>query len=97
MYRAHSWNLREEVASGQTQTRHEQREGRHAPLGHGGDVVRVALDEVREVLAEEMLAAMPVEDVATRLGYAEASSFIHAFKRWKGVTPSTYTKHLRPH
>jgi len=42
----------------------------------------------------ELLAkgAVPVEDVAVRLGYAEASSFIHAFKRWKGVTPTAYVR-----
>jgi AraC-like DNA-binding protein len=65
-------------------------------LDDAGTTFRALLDEVREVLAEELLTAMPVDDVATRLGYAEASSFIHAFKRWKGVTPATYTKARRP-
>jgi AraC-like DNA-binding protein len=54
------------------------------------------LDEVRESLAERMLATgrLTVEDVAQRLGYAEASSFIHAFKRWKGTTPAAYVREL---
>ena len=47
------------------------------------------LDEVRLQLAERMLATglLSVEDVALRLGYAEASSFIHAFRRLTGRTP----------
>lgn len=54
-----------------------------------GTSYRALLDEIREALAEELLRAgtMSVEEVAERLGYAESSSFIHAFKRWKGVTP----------
>ncbi len=56
------------------------------------------LDEVREALAEEMLATglLGVEDVAQRLGYAEASSFIHAFKRWKGRTPTQWGAESSP-
>ena len=63
-------------------------------LAEEGTSFRALLDEVREALAEELLArgAIPVEDVAVRLGYAEASSFIHAFKRWKGVTPVAFTR-----
>ncbi|MFD5177576.1 AraC family transcriptional regulator [Nocardia sp. NPDC058379] len=49
-------------------------------------------DEVRVTLAEQMLrsGALSVEDIAIRLGYAEAASFTHAFKRWKGVTPTGF-------
>ncbi|WP_459710705.1 AraC family transcriptional regulator [Actinophytocola sp. KF-1] len=63
-------------------------------LEEEGTSFRALLDEVREALAEELLTmgAVPVEDVAVRLGYAEASSFIHAFKRWKGVTPTAYVR-----
>ncbi len=32
----------------------------------------------------------PGDEVAERLGYSEASSFVHAFKRWKGVAPGAY-------
>jgi AraC-like DNA-binding protein len=66
-------------------------------LEEEGTTFRALLDEVREALAEELLAAgaVPVEDVATRLGYAEASSFIHAFKRWKGVTPTAFAQRRR--
>ena len=48
------------------------------------------LDEAREPLAHDLLATgLRVEDVAHRLGYAEAASFIHAFRRWTGRTPGS--------
>ncbi|MEC3913462.1 AraC family transcriptional regulator [Nocardia sp. CDC160] len=63
-------------------------------LDAAGTSYRQLLDEVRRALAEEMLTATPlsVSDVAIRLGYAEASTFIHAFKRWTGTTPSVYRR-----
>lgn len=49
-------------------------------------------DEVRQALAEDLLAMprLPLSKIADRLGYAEPSSFIHAFKRWTGLTPSAF-------
>lgn len=63
-------------------------------LEESGTSFRALLDEVREALAEELLTtgALSIEDVAVRLGYAEASSFIHAFKRWKGITPAAFVR-----
>lgn len=59
-----------------------------------GTRYQALLDEVRQALAEEMLRTgfLSVEDVAQRLGYAESSSFIHAFKRWRGETPAQYRR-----
>ena len=59
-------------------------------LADAGTSYRALLDEVRHTLAEELLATgrLRVEDVALRLGYAEASSFILAFRRWTGRTPA---------
>ncbi|OBK11879.1 AraC family transcriptional regulator [Mycobacterium asiaticum] len=59
---------------------------------------RDLLEEVHRVLAEELLAtgALSVEDVALRLGYAEATSFIAAFKRWTGTTPARYQRSVAP-
>lgn len=63
-------------------------------LDASGTSYRALLDEVRRALAEEMLTATPlsVSDVAIRLGYAEASTFIYAFKRWTGTTPASYRR-----
>lgn len=63
-------------------------------LAEAGTGYQQLLDEVRQALAEEMLATgvLTVEDVAQRLGYAEASSFIHAFKRWRGMTPARFQR-----
>ncbi|MFI6171188.1 AraC family transcriptional regulator [Nocardia sp. NPDC051052] len=63
-------------------------------LDAAGTSYRALLDEVRRALAEEMLSATPlsVSDVAIRLGYAESSTFIYAFKRWTGATPASYRR-----
>lgn len=55
-------------------------------------------DEVRRMLATEFLAIghLPVELIAERLGYANATSFINAFKRWYGVTPHVYRRRTDP-
>lgn len=49
-------------------------------------------DEVRYTLADEWLSGsdLSVEHIAEMLGYAEATSFINAFKRWTGCTPHAY-------
>jgi AraC-like DNA-binding protein len=53
---------------------------------------RQLVEQTREQLAEELLtsARLSVEEVAARLGYRNASAFIAAFKRWKGVPPGGY-------
>ncbi|MBM7059264.1 AraC family transcriptional regulator [Pseudomonas sp. UL073] len=62
-------------------------------LEEQGTSFRQLQDEVREVLAEELLATgLSLEEIAARLGYGEASNFSHAFKRWKGVSPQHYRR-----
>ncbi len=34
----------------------------------------------------------PVSDIAARVGYADATVFSRAFKRWTGVSPQQYRK-----
>lgn len=61
-------------------------------LNEEGTSFRALLDEVRQTLSEELLdhTDMTTEQVAARLGYAEAASFIRAFRRWKGCPPQEY-------
>lgn len=63
-------------------------------LSEEGIGFRALQDEVRQALAEDMLKAggLSLEEIAERLGYGELSNFIHAFKRWKGVTPGRYQR-----
>lgn len=57
-----------------------------------GTSFRQLQEEVRQVLAEELLAAtnLHMEEIAERLGYGDVSNFLRAFKRWKGQSPGVY-------
>ena len=62
-------------------------------LTREGTSYRELVEEVREELAEQLLfSPMKVDSIARRLGYADSSSFIAAFKRWKGVPPRGYAR-----
>ncbi|OBJ50143.1 AraC family transcriptional regulator [Mycobacterium sp. 1423905.2] len=67
-------------------------------LAEENTTFRDLVEEVHRFLAEELLAtgALSVEDIALRLGYAEATSFIAAFKRWTGTTPARYQRSTAP-
>jgi AraC-like DNA-binding protein len=49
-------------------------------------------DDVRAKMAEELLrgSKLKINEVSALLGYATATTFISAFKRWKGVTPLAF-------
>lgn len=51
-------------------------------------------EETREALAEELLRVpgLSLDEVAQRLGYGEVSSFVHAFRRWKGTSPRRFAR-----
>ncbi|MGW4092933.1 AraC family transcriptional regulator [Nocardia sp. NPDC004750] len=69
-------------------------------LNEEGTSFRALLDEVRQTMSEVLLAHtdMTTEQVAARLGYAEAASFIRAFRRWQGCPPQTFrTRGRRSH
>ncbi|UUW88028.1 AraC family transcriptional regulator [Pimelobacter simplex] len=63
-------------------------------LQDAGMSYRTLLDEVRALAAERLLAdpGLTLDDIAERLGYAEATSLVVAYRRWTGRTP----RGLRP-
>ncbi|HYH99817.1 helix-turn-helix transcriptional regulator [Hyalangium sp.] len=50
------------------------------------------LDAVREELAQVYVreSKLPLGEVAYLLGYSELSTFLRAFRRWTGKTPSQF-------
>lgn len=58
-------------------------------LGERGLSFRDVVEQVRERHARVYLANadLSIAEIAQRLGYAEVSAFLRAFKRWTGTTP----------
>ncbi|HWB81033.1 MAG TPA: AraC family transcriptional regulator ligand-binding domain-containing protein [Nannocystaceae bacterium] len=56
------------------------------------------LEAARRELSARLLVdpSLSVDDVAVLLGYAEASAFHRAFRRWTGQTPGAFRKQRRP-
>ncbi len=54
-----------------------------------GDTFRAYLTRLRMQRAADMLSdtAMPVRDIARRVGYRQSAQFAKAFRRFGGVTP----------
>jgi AraC-like DNA-binding protein len=63
-------------------------------LAKEGTSFRALRNEARSAVAVDLLrnVGLTVEEVPTRLGYTEVSTFLHAFKRWHGVAPSAYSR-----
>lgn len=61
-------------------------------LSDEGTSFALLCDETRQAIAEQLLTIqrLPLEQIAERLGYSETAAFIHAFKRWHGVSPHAY-------
>ncbi|MGY1847434.1 AraC family transcriptional regulator [Blastococcus sp. SYSU DS1021] len=66
-------------------------------LEEEGTSFRAVVDQTRRHLAEELLVTvgLSVEQVAERIGYSEASAFVHAFRRWTGVSPRRWARSAR--
>lgn len=52
------------------------------------------VDEIRREQAEDLLKNhdLPMGEVSNKLGFADYSSFCHAFRRWTGTSPAKYRK-----
>jgi AraC-like DNA-binding protein len=59
-------------------------------LEREGTNFRSTRERVLRELADELLAdpELPITQIATRLGFADAAAFGKAFRRWTGETPS---------
>jgi len=66
----------------------------HRRLRAAGTSFRQELDQARRKLSEQLLqsTSLAVGDIATALGYADASGFIRAFERWCGSSPAVWRK-----
>lgn len=62
-----------------------------------GTTFRAELESARFARARTLLSGseMSALEIAGKLGYADASAFCHAFKRWSGVSPSRWRKAAR--
>ena len=54
-----------------------------------GTTFQALLDDARYREAQRLLqsSALPVTEIASRLGYADTATFTRAFKRWSGTSP----------
>jgi AraC-like DNA-binding protein len=61
-------------------------------LKEEGTSFQEILDSARHYLAQELLrnTALPLNQVAVQLGFAEPSAFFRAFRKWQGCTPGQY-------
>ncbi len=67
-------------------------------LAAAGSSFRELLDEARSDRAKRLLTESnePVEAIAERLGYADASNFSRCFRRWTGTTPRAFRRTQGP-
>jgi len=61
-------------------------------LSEDGRSFRDLLAEARYAKARHLLqhTALSIDEIAAQVGYAESAAFIHAFRRWAGVTPGEF-------
>ncbi len=65
-------------------------------LAAQGVTFSTLVDRARRERALALLQSsrLPIEDVAERLDYATASTFVRAFHRWTGTTPAAYRRRV---
>ncbi|RZN10352.1 AraC family transcriptional regulator [Bradyrhizobium genosp. SA-3] len=61
-------------------------------LADAGTSLTSLIDDARHRKASELLSrsSIPIEELAHRLGFSEASSFSRAFRRWSGLSPRQF-------
>jgi AraC-like DNA-binding protein len=66
-------------------------------LKASGHTLRGLIDETRAALARGHLGSshLTIAEIAYLLGYADPSTFAHAFRRWEGVSPREYRDRRR--
>lgn len=76
---------------------HRRTLNRRLNRNEDGISFKVLLDEVRYEIARQTLldTALQVGDVAATLGYADASAFTRAFRRWSGAAPAAWRSAAR--
>ena len=63
-----------------------------------GSSFQVIIDETKYEKAQQYLkqGKESIDEIAHKLGYKEAASFIRAFQRWSGMTPAKFRRHKGP-
>ncbi|QFU17885.1 AraC family transcriptional regulator [Microvirga thermotolerans] len=66
-------------------------------LAEEGLTFSMVLDELRSVLAKRYLenSELSISQITWLLGYTEASSFVHAFQRWAGMSPTDARRQIK--
>jgi AraC-like DNA-binding protein len=66
-------------------------------LKREGTTFELIKDEIRYAVARQLLSLtqLPAADVGMSLGYSTPSSFVHAFHRWSGMSPTEWRRRLR--
>lgn len=70
----------------------------HRRLTRKGTTASILLNQVRNENASRLLTKtnLPVAEVAFLLGFSDQRTFLRAFKRWNGETPSQHRKRQKP-
>lgn len=66
-------------------------------LADEGLTFSAVLDELRSILARRYLqiSELSISQITWLLGYTEASSFVHAFQRWAGMSPTDARREIK--
>ena len=64
----------------------------HRRLAHEGRTYRALANEASAIIAKRLLVdeRCTIQEVASLMGFSDATSFHRAFKRWTGTTPNTF-------